>query len=398
MALNPSIILAGQTPDIMGAMDRGRQAAESQISLNRQNALAALYRDQGPGIAAGNQDSLNALAQFDPNAALGVQQNILGMENTRLGMDQTRQQMSALDQRTKREAEIYAKSLSAEEAAAKAAALEANVKQALMAPTPEAFDAMVTQMGQPELVGQFENREALAAQFMSVADILKRNAGPDPMDALKLEEQQLKVEGMRNPAGPEWRAATPEEAAQYGANAGQFNTQTGEFKRTATEKGMVIESDGRGGFRMVQGDVSNEGRPKPSDPAAMIASIDGILSDPALDTSTGMLSVLQNIPGTPQKRFQARSKQLEGQAFLQAFESLKGGGQITEIEGAKATQAIGRLDTAQSAEDYRQALTELREVLALAAQRPVGWVETQGPQGQPGGLSDDDLLRMYGGE
>jgi hypothetical protein len=63
---------------------------------------------------------------------------------------------------------------------------------------------------------------------------------------------------------------------------------------------------------------------------------------------------------------------LNGQAFLQAFESLKGAGQITEIEGTKATQAIGRLDSAQSAEDYQQALTELRDLLMLGASTEPG--------------------------
>jgi len=114
------------------------------------------------------------------------------------------------------------------------------------------------------------------------------------------------------------------------------------------------------------------------------------LSDPALDKSTGALAWTQAIPGTDQRRFGTRVKQLDGQAFLQAFESLKGGGQITEIEGDKATQAIGRLDSAQSPEDYRQALTDLRDVLSLAAKRPVGWAQQQSakPQDMPS-ISDE---------
>ena len=140
---------------------------------------------------------------------------------------------------------------------------------------------------------------------------------------------------------------------------------------------LTVGPDGT--VRMTEGNVG-ESDTSPSSPAAMISSIDGILNDPALDISTGMLSPLQNVPGTPQRRFGSRANQLEGQAFLQAFESLKGGGQITEIEGQKATQAIGRLDTSQSAEDYRNALLELRETLAAAASRPPGWINT--PEGQ----------------
>ena len=66
-------------------------------------------------------------------------------------------------------------------------------------------------------------------------------------------------------------------------------------------------------------------------------------------------------------------EQLGGAAFLQAFESLKGGGQITQIEGEKATAAITRLNQrAVSPENYRAALEELRQVYANAQARARG--------------------------
>lgn len=112
----------------------------------------------------------------------------------------------------------------------------------------------------------------------------------------------------------------------------------------------------------------------------MLASIDGILSDPALDSSTGWLSFLQGVPGTEQYRFGQRALQLQGQAFLQAFESLKGGGQITEIEGSKAEQAIARLSTAQSADDYRAALDELKGIITAAKGRAAQTATAPRPQ------------------
>lgn len=189
-----------------------------------------------------------------------------------------------------------------------------------------------------------------------------------------------------------YRPATPEEAARYGARGGQVDESTGRFYPINPPKGMKITSDGRGGFTLVEGvDVNDpEDVTSPSSPAAMIAAIDGILSDPALDISTGIYSPLQAVPGTPQKRFGARARQLEGQAFLQAFESLKGGGHITEIEGQKATQAIGRLDTAQSADDYRDALGELRGILESGMKRKAGGQAAQ-PLPPLNSLSDEDL-------
>lgn len=62
-------------------------------------------------------------------------------------------------------------------------------------------------------------------------------------------------------------------------------------------------------------------------------------------------------------RVQSKMDQIGGQSFLQAYNTLRGGGQITEVEGKKATDAMGRLKTAQSEKDYQQALSELREVV-----------------------------------
>lgn len=103
-----------------------------------------------------------------------------------------------------------------------------------------------------------------------------------------------------------------------------------------------------------------------------IALIDQMLKHPGLSTATGLSGVLDPrnyIAGTDATNFNVMRKQLEGKAFLEAFESLKGGGQITEIEGQKGTDAIARLSTAQSEEEYRKALQDLREVLIVGQQR-----------------------------
>jgi hypothetical protein len=54
---------------------------------------------------------------------------------------------------------------------------------------------------------------------------------------------------------------------------------------------------------------------------------------------------------------------------LQAFQSLKGSGAITEVEGQKAEQAIARLSTAQSDEGFLRALQDFREAIAPAIER-----------------------------
>jgi hypothetical protein len=114
------------------------------------------------------------------------------------------------------------------------------------------------------------------------------------------------------------------------------------------------------------------------------AVIDGILNDPAFEYGTGAAgTLLRRIPGTPTRRFGTRVEQLQGQAFLQAFESLRGGGAITQIEGTKATDAIARLDASQSPEDYRAALNELKGILATAIQREQARMGGQQPAPAP---------------
>jgi len=233
--LDASIILQGQTPDILGAMDRGRQAAENQINLSRQNALAQLYKSQGAGILAGDQGALNALAGMDPSAAMAAQSNLLGMESTRLGMDQTRQQMAVLDENNKRAAEEYARGLSKEQAAAEAAEIEAGVKQALMAPTPEAFDALMVQIGQPDMVGQFENRDMLAGQFMSVAEIMKMTEPPAPLSP----EGKLAVDA-QNGIVPAGTVATPGTVI----NMGEGNKFYEELDKKAAAMFDTLQTEG----------------------------------------------------------------------------------------------------------------------------------------------------------
>lgn len=103
----------------------------------------------------------------------------------------------------------------------------------------------------------------------------------------------------------------------------------------------------------------------------MLKTIDDILADETgLEASTGGFLGLQgraaSVTGgmnADQRRFQPKIDQLKGQTFLNAYERLKGGGVITEVEGAKAESALARLNQAQDPEDFRKALADLREVV-----------------------------------
>jgi hypothetical protein len=92
-------------------------------------------------------------------------------------------------------------------------------------------------------------------------------------------------------------------------------------------------------------------------------------------------AALMNLPFGPEKPiggtnaadFEAKLGQVQGKLFLQAFETLKGGGQITEVEGEKATSALANLSASQSEAQFRAALLEFRyevgELVKLARKR-----------------------------
>ena len=377
------------------AAQQGQMVQQQQVqAMDKQNKLAELLGTPGTmqGLMTGDANALAAYAQAtgDPMAAMKIQQQALATQGAGLSNQATRQSMDLQRKEFDMAVQQQAAQMTAQERQAAAAKTRQAVQAGMTAQTPEQWDALANQMGQPDLVGKFDLREGILSTYLSAAETFERfdeqNAAPEAYQAQspagKLFSDQQNMPGM--PAATQtqenFRQATPEEAAQYGATAGQFGPDN-RFYPIKPPTGMTIESTPGGGFRFVQGSgaggTAQEG--SPASPEVMLESIDGILNDPALETSTGILSPLQAIPGTPQKRFATRANQLEGQAFLQAFESLKGAGQITEVEGRKATQAIGRLETTQHPDDYREALTDLQGVLKAAIARRDG-VATADPQ------------------
>ena len=63
-----------------------------------------------------------------------------------------------------------------------------------------------------------------------------------------------------------------------------------------------------------------------------------------------------------------KTRKLRG-VFLQAYQALKGGGQITELEGAKAESALNRMDKAQSKPEYIKAAREYQNALRSGMER-----------------------------
>lgn len=100
--------------------------------------------------------------------------------------------------------------------------------------------------------------------------------------------------------------------------------------------------------------------------------IQNIKTNPGTARNFGVMAYVPNMPGGQAADAWSRIEQLGGKAFLEAYSSLKGGGQITEVEGKKATDAIVAMNKAQSYESFVQALNDFESVIRAGVERARG--------------------------
>jgi hypothetical protein len=195
MQMNPGIILSGQTPDIMGNFSRGMDIRAQETAFAQQNALADLYRKQGAQILAGDQQALNALAGFDPAAAMGIQQGQLSMQATRQNMAFDAERMSMLREQSRREVETalaeQAANLTAEQLAADRQAIIDGLSGAAFFyqnGDQAGYERFLAERGMDPAQFPFEQFPAHAATFEGVLDAMDRFAPPtmDPSERYKV--------------------------------------------------------------------------------------------------------------------------------------------------------------------------------------------------------------------
>jgi hypothetical protein len=126
----------------------------------------------------------------------------------------------------------------------------------------------------------------------------------------------------------------------------------------------------------------------------LLNQLDTVANHPGKKWALGAYSTLPTIPGTNQADFRAALDQLKGGTFLQAYNTLKGGGAITEIEGEKATNALLRAQTAQSVESFDQAIRDYKAIVQGGLERARAAARGGVTSGQGSG-ADDAIARAY---
>lgn len=340
------------------AGQEARRQADAAAEINRMQQFLA---QNGQAIFQGDPNALGALAGM---GAQGLE-TAMGLRNSqeeRAARQAAQERQGVLQQREdeawKWKVEEYAASKTAAERAAEAQEIEEGTKMALMAETPEQFDQIVTQAGMPEYVGMFDQREMLAARFMTVADILKQNTAPDPTNGA--------------PTGYKW--ADP-------ANPGAGVVPLPGYEKSS---GVTINTGDMGGATAQIGTI----------PQGYVA-----VPDPQSPAGYTMMP----IPGGPEDMSEKDARKTEqGQLKLgTTLESLNlniaeienGGLPVTGAMGDFRRTDIGRALTGNNAVDFGNRTAQVTDSAALAE---VQNMRDNSPTGGAVGSLTDDERRAIG--
>ena len=339
------------------------QLGEQQRMTSERNALADVLRQPGTFGEDGrfNRSALPAIAAAAPESALQYaglanQQDALADQGQLRRMQLAKQNMEVQGRLLQgvRDESTYQ--------SAKQAAAQAGLDVSQLPPN---YDPAWVQQALARTMSQSEQFDMLYRQQMMQLQqdrmMLDRSGLSAPQQSSQGYFQTDKAGNVRMTVGPDGKPLMPVTLDAGGQGA------VAQAKAYGTAQGKS-QAENQQGFGQAEATANQ-----------ILGVIDQAISHPGRGYATGASSMLPILPGTNAADFNAVLDQIKGQAFLQAFESLKGGGQITEVEGQKATQAIARLDRAQSEGEFVKSLQELRGIVSGGLERAR---RKAGPAGQ----------------
>jgi hypothetical protein len=134
-----------------------------------------------------------------------------------------------------------------------------------------------------------------------------------------------------------------------GKQAAVYSPETKQLVATSAARGKELgEASGKAEVSSVSADATAD---------LLKRQVNELLSHPGFESTVGatLLPGLRFVPGTDEAGFMSRFDQIKGGSFLKAYEILKGGGEITEIEGKKATDAMNRMNISTSEKEFAAA-------------------------------------------
>lgn len=458
MALDPSIILAGRAPNILGSMAQGTQLRAAHDEMARGNALRALMQQHGQGLAQGDPNALGAFltsGNMTPQEGVDLGGALLGQDATRLNMDVARHGMAYDDARLEiareevaRQAAEAARQMSAEQRAQAAEALQRTLTAGGFAyqQGPDAFAAWAAQ--NPDLGGvDYESWPMHAAEAGVAAETISGFV-PQPAEWNVLPPEEAQGLGLTDGV---YQRGRDGKIAEIGGGGTTVNVGPNGIDYGDPGDGLVWQRDPQGNVMLdergapvaipyqggkvwqdqqaaeaeAQGAQAAQGEAAASD----LRSADVVLTDigrlkelvqssPRWNPAAGFgAETAGNVGGTNAANAAALISTIGANIGFDRLEQMRkesptGGalGSITENELKMLSAVLGSLAQTQSPEQLIQNLDRLEQlyqsIQAKAAAYPnaaaYGFApETAqaAPQASgavnPGDLSDDDLINHY---
>ena len=423
MAMNALIPLMGTSPDIAGSYGRGMEVRQQGIENDRRNALAAMLQQQGPGIMAGDQNALAALAGYDPQMAVGIQSQQLGQKATRQNMQIDQQKLKLAMEAGQRAAQEHGARMSAferEQAAAETAGLVEGLAYAWKAGPEEWARAAPTLFGQAGHNGDipgYEDAPYVLMNLGATAEAFKAEA-PDLTSGMK-EYEFARSQGYQG-TFEDWKTTN--------AKAGATNlTVGGEPSTIGTIPpgfAAVPDQSNAAGYRF----EAIPGGPAEADAQAAAGKADAaagqrdtktdVITDAASRAreiatagwTTGLAGqVAGGVPSSQSAELRRQTAVLSALGTIETLNAMRqssptGGalGNVTEGEGRMLAAAAGALDPNAGQADYLRALDNYERTLLRIVHGPEAgdriFAETRRdppPPGDPGVEPLDSILDRY---
>lgn len=227
-------------------------------------------------------------------------------------------------------------------------------------------------------VAQMRAKNPRPAQPSSLGRLIsERDALPPDSPLRATYDEAIKMATTRNPGQPSFTPLqTGEGYISYDRRTGRVApVKVGDKPAVPPAADPALQEDLAAG--KARGKVAGESAgqatadlPKVEDQAGeTLKLVDELLVHPGLKRAVGFSSYAPRPAGTDARDFEIRLNQLRGKQFLEAFNSLKGGGHITEIEGQKATEAMARMDLSASEKEFVRAARDFQALIRAGVER-----------------------------
>jgi hypothetical protein len=356
-----------QVPNMAALYQEGQQ-------VGRQNALTAAMQQYGSAAVMGDQNALAAIAQFDPQAALGLMSGRQQMDlreradsrdaaSHEIGIAQGSQAMEIARQRAREATEAHKANMTGQQR--ELAMQEIQLIGAFgNVGSEQEWDALADRLQIPDLKGQFDQRDALVGMAMGVSEAL---AGPGEPFTLSPGEERFDGRGNQIAAVPDGGATDDIKEWQFAVQEGGY---TGSFADWQTKNREISVGTPPAGFAL---EYDESGRPSsmvpiPGSPAALEAEQARIAAESkAANAQRGGDIVIQDI--------QRASKLIENAPWYNPAAGI-GSGVLANVRGSNAVNLQALTDTIKANVGFDR-LTQMR------AESPTG--------GALGAISDTEM-------